>query len=307
MKKLLFYAMTASLLLAMAGCQSNILPSSNTLIPSDGKLTIQATFEIPSFETKTTLDENGHFTWNPKDAISLFYGSGTKGGSKFVSDLESNDRISSFSGNISAVTGVSESSADDLMFWGLYPYDPDASCDGQTVTTTLKPEQVGMANSFAPGMAPSLGRAPGLLLAFRNIYSGLTFTVTEPGFVSLTFSSNGGENIAGRAKIGIGSDSNPEVREYVDGTNVVTLTAPTTDGFEVGKTYYLLFYPQTLSSGFKLELKSAAKTGVLQLNSSFNFRRNLPMSANNLDKNMTFTSQPNTEIIQGGSNPDISW
>lgn len=299
MRKLLYFAMAMSLLFIVTGCQSDILSSDHLKRRSGDDLTIRAAMELPSSGTKTTLDENGHFTWNPNDAISLFYGSGTNGGSKFVSDLTSNNRISSFSGNISAVTGVSESSAEDLMFWGLYPYDAEASCDGQTVTTTLKPQQVGMADSFAPEMAPSLGRAQGLLLSFRNIYTGLYFTVSQPGFLSMSLKSNGNENIAGRAKIGFGSDGNPLVREFVDGTNEVTVFAPTAEGFEVGKKYYILFYPRTLTRGFTLELKSATETGIFRVNASFSFERNILMSAEKLNEKMSFCEEYTVDELSG--------
>lgn len=294
--------------LAMLTACTNLLDNGRI---NNGKLTIQATFEAVDNDsaTKTTLHDDAHVYWNPGDAISLFYGSGTDGGSKFVADIQSDNRISSFSGNIGAVTGVAESNAEDLMFWGLYPYDESAACDGQTVTVKISDSQKGMAGTFAPGYAPSLGRAPGLLLSFRNIYSGMWFTMTEAGFQSITFSMNNGELITGTAKIGVDGSGLPEVRQIVTGTSSVTITAPTSAGFEVGKKYYAVFYPQTASGGFTVELKSAAKTGTFIVTKSVNFRRNYFNYVTDLDTKCTFTSENegNTEPIDGGNDPDIPW
>ncbi len=283
--------LAAALILSVSGCQTEDLSFDGMSFRAGQTVTIRADFEnVTEPTTKTTLHSDGHVYWTPGDAISLFYGSGDNGGSRFVSDLAADDRVSSFSGNISAVTGVSESSADQLMFWGLYPYDPEASCDGQTVTTTIKSVQEGMADTFAPGYAPSLGRAPGLLLSFRNIYSGLWFTVTCEGFKSATFKSNAGEPVAGRVKVGIGDDGLPCINQVLEGVSSVTVTAPGGGTFEVGKKYYVLFIPQLLTGGFTLELRSGTETGVFSINSSVNFKRNAISSVDNLDTKCTFTS-----------------
>ena len=304
MKKLLFFALIVPCMLAMAGCQTDVRTDVSKSFP-EGQLTIQATLEQPYVDTKTVRDDDGNVFWTPGDDISLFYGAGTAGGSKFTSTLTSNNATSSFEGTISAVTGVGDVTVDDLMFWGLYPYDATSSCDGQSVTMTLRSQQEGMADTFAPKMAPTLGRAPGLLLSFKNIYSGLYLTVSEAGFQSFTFRTNGGEPVAGRAKVGW-VDGAPKVLEFVSGetSSEVTLTAPTSAGFEPGKKYYILFYPQTMASGFTVEIKSASKVGTFVNSRSITAARNKINRIENIDQKATW---PNTENIQGGSNPDIPW
>ena len=100
----------------------------------DVPISIEATHEIPIIGTKTVRDDNAKIYWTPGDAISLFYDSGINGGSKFVAQNEEVALKTTFSGYISAVTGGSDMAEDDCFFWGLYPYDKLASCDGQTVT-----------------------------------------------------------------------------------------------------------------------------------------------------------------------------
>lgn len=286
--------------LVLGGCQDySDSPESGRLLGK--RITFKATYETPvSVEgTKTVLhtgdDGKDHVYWTSGDAISLFYGSGSAGGAKFTADITEDSRQATFSGNIGAVTGLSESSADDLMFWGLYPYDPAAECDGRFITTTLLSMQEGRAGTFAPGYAPSLGRAAGLLLSFRNIYSGLWFTVTQPGFRRATFRSNAGEPVAGRVKVGVDASGQPFISEVLDGVSSVTVTAPGGGTFEVGKKYYLIFLPQTLSSGFSVDLDSTTERGVFTVAVGLTFGRNQISSITNLDTKSTFSPLPVTQ------------
>ena len=214
--------------LAVPGCQLEEMPQAELGL-RETLLTIQATYQDPESETKTVLHSDAHVYWVPGDAISLFYGSGTAGGSKFTAQATEETRVTNFSGKIGVVTGGDEIPESATYFWGLYPYDPTASCDGEFITMNIKSTQIGAPDTFASGFAPSLGRAKGLMLAFRNIYTGITFNVTNPGYQSVTFRSNKGELIAGRAKIGVGSDNTPYVSEILEGTSAVTVSAPTAD------------------------------------------------------------------------------
>ena len=307
------YMRSATMLLAVAaafvvaGCQTEIRTDVSKSF-SDGQLTIEGTLENPYMSTKTVCDETGaKVYWTPGDAISLFYGSGDNGGSKFTSTLKENALRSAFTGNIGAVTGVGEVTADELMFWGLYPYDASSSCDGSSVMVNLLPQQEGMAGTFASGMAPTLGRAPGLLLSFKNIYSTLRFTVSEAGFQSLTLRTNGGEFIAGRAKVGWVSDV-PTVLEFESGkaTNEVTVTAPTSAGFEPNKKYYLLLYPQTMASGFTVEIKSASKVGTYVVSSSIKFNRSKYRDMEGIDSRQQTTWTDISGNKNGQSEPFVN-
>ena len=285
------YLRSAALLLAAlaaltpTSCQmENASPDAGIL--RETSLTIQATYETPDVGTKTVLHDDGFVYWSPYDSISLFYGSGMAGGSKFIAQNATDVRVTNFSGKIGVVTGGDEISESETFFWGLYPYDSTSSCDGETVTMQIASVQKGVAGTFASGYAPSLGRAKGLMLAFRNIYSGLIFSVNNPGFLSLTFSTNNGALIAGRAKVGVDNGNIPVVREIIEGTNSVSVNAPTTDGFEVGKKYYMLFFPFT--GGFTMKLNSATQTGVFSFTGSLAFERNLLKEASGLDNACQF-------------------
>lgn len=190
--------------------------------------------------TKTQRDEsNGAVLWTPGDAISLFYGSGAGGGSKFVSNASEPAAVTNFTGSIGVITGGADVSVDDTFFWGLYPYDPAAECDGSSVVTTLPNRQKAVPGTFDTGLFPSLGKAQGLSMGFYNICGGIRFTVTKSGLKSVTLRALGGESLTGKAKIGF-VDGTPKVLEIMDGSDMITLSAPAGKYLEVGKFYYFI-------------------------------------------------------------------
>ena len=268
-------------IISFSGCQIDSLVP-NGIFQREQKITIEATYEQPEMETKTVRDDNAKIYWTPGDAISLFFGSGTNGGSKFIAQNDAVALKTAFSGSITAVTGGSDIDDEDTYFWGLYPYDATSSCDGSSVTMSIPSVQPGMEGTFAPGMAPSLGRSQKLVLSFRNIWSGFGFTVSEPGFQSVTFRGNAGENIAGKARIGIDENNLPKVLEILDGVQEVTLTAPE-GGFVPGQYYYMQFFPCTFESGFSVELVSATKKGTYNYTKSMDYPRSTWKRAANVD------------------------
>ncbi|MCR5709047.1 MAG: hypothetical protein K6G79_01050, partial [Bacteroidales bacterium] len=158
--------------------------SSGYLKSSVKRLTISANVEESQPESKTTMDSNAKIYWMPGDAVSLFFGSGTAGGSKFTSTLTEPAVVTDFSGEINVITGASEAEGEEY-FWALYPYDSESSCDGSTVTMRMPSVQTGQAGTFGPGCAPSLARSLGLSMSFKNVWAGFGFSVTESGFTSV--------------------------------------------------------------------------------------------------------------------------
>ena len=154
-----------------AGCSVDELLVEPAPSPQDGQLVIQAIREDFSAETKTTRDESdGSVWWVPGDALSLFYGSGTEGGSKFTTTATETCKSADFTGTIGAITGGGEgSSLNDTFFWGLYPYQEDASCDGSSITMTLPSVQTAVPGTFATNLFPTVARSQGLIFRFYKI------------------------------------------------------------------------------------------------------------------------------------------
>ena len=241
-------------------------------------------------DTRTRRDESdGSVWWTPGDAISLFYGSGTAGGSQFVSTNAVTSKVTNFTGTIGVITGGADVSVEDTYFWGLYPYDATASCDGSSVTTSLSNEQVATPSTFATNLFPSLGRSQGLSMGFYNICGGVRFTVTKEGLKKVTLRALGGEALTGRARIGF-ENGVPKVLDITNGSDEITLTAPDGEYLEVGKYYYFITFPQALSQGIEMKFETFTEEGTYtRQTSSLTIKRSIFGTLNNVDQNVEYT------------------
>ena len=257
------------------------------------EVTIHAT-SVDGSSTKTTRKEDGSVWWVPGDAISVFYSSGTAGGSRFVSRATDTTKITDFTGMIDVVTGGLEFSPEQAVFWGLYPYSEDASCDGSGVSMTLPSTQRAQAGSFANGMFPSIGRSNGLYMGFYNICSGLKFSVTKPGIKKVIFCGNGGEDLAGRAKVTFDEDNLPSA-EILDGCRSIVLEAPEGETLEVGAPYFIVFFPCTFSAGFTITLETDSEYATVSINGAVTAKRSVFGRIENIDAEAVY--HRNNDIV----------
>lgn len=250
-------------------------------------------------ETKTRRDESdGSVLWTPGDAISLFYGSGTNGGNRFVSTSVAPSKVTNFTGTIGVITGGADVSVEDTYFWGLYPYDAAASCDGSSVITTLPNTQVATPSTFASNLFPSLGRSQGLSMGFYNICGGVRFTVTKEGLKQVTLKAIGGEKLTGKARIGF-ENGVPKVLEITDGSDEITLTAPDGKFLEVGKYYYFITFPQALSQGIRMKFETFTEEGTFERQTSnLTIKRSIFGTLNNVDQNVAYAKKTGSIPIE---------
>ncbi len=240
----------AALIAAFSGCTVLAPNLDGVGFAPEQEITITATSGDP--ETRTERASDGAVLWSPGDKISLFYGSGTDGGSCFTAQNTETAKVANFTGTIGVITGGNDVSVEDTYFWATYPYNATASCDGASVTTVLPSEQVATPDTFADDLFPSIGRSQGLNMAFYNICGGLKFTVSEEGIKSVTLKGKNGEQIAGRITVGFGEDERPAVTGVADGSETITVSAPAGETFEVGRSYYIVLVPTIFESGFTL-------------------------------------------------------
>lgn len=270
-----------------AGCTLEDTLKNGTRTPEQ-EITILATREGEADETRTTLDSDGKTVlWVPGDAISLFYGKGSDGGSRFTSTSTTNEKVTNFTGTIGVITGGAEVKQEDTYFWGLYPYSEDASCDGSTVTMTLPSVQTATPGTFATGLFPSLGRSQGLIMGFYNICGGWRFSVTKEGVRKVTIKGNNGELITGKAKIGFDESGYPVVQEIVDGSDEVVLECPRGEYFEVGKNYYMVMFPTEFSSGFTMTFETYTEEGTYNRTAQTTVKRKSFLGITNIDNYLT--------------------
>ncbi len=247
--------------------------------------------DSPISRTVISDETTRSVAWSPGDRISLFYGSGTDGGSMFTSTNEENAAVTNFTGMIGVITGGADVSVNETFFWGLYPYDPEASCDGASIITTLQPNQTAMAGSFAPGTVTSIARSQNLGLAFYNVCSGLRVKVVKEGVVKMTLKSQDGSALAGKARIAFDSSGVPYVQEVLEGSDEITLTAPAGKYLEPGQNYYFMFFPHNFSTSFfTVTFETMTETATYVRKKAMNFARSNIEGFNvELDKALTYT------------------
>ena len=236
------------MMLAAVGCTMEVaVDEPASLVQKE--ITITASLGEP--ETRTVRESDGSVLWSPGDQISLFYGSGTNGGSCFTAQNTEAAKTVNFTGTIGVITGGNNVAVEDTYFWATYPYNATASCDGNSITTVLPSAQVAAADTFADDLFPSMGRSQGLNISFYNICGGIKFTVSEEGIKSVTLKANSGEQIVGTitAAFDVGV---PVVTNIANGSDTITLTAPEGETFEVGKAYFFVMVPTVFQTGFTM-------------------------------------------------------
>ena len=272
----------------LAGCKAVELEQLEAA--QDQRITIVASREGDGPETRTVRNEsNGKILWTPGDQISLFYGSGTDGGSLFTSQTTTNAAVTNFTGTIGVITGGADVSVDQTYFWGLYPYDGTASCDGASITTTLPAYQVATPGSFAPNTFLSVGRSPGLNMAFYNICGGLMIRVQKEGVRKVTLHSNDGP-VAGKARIVLDDSGIPSVAEIIDGSDDIVLEAPEGQYLEPGVNYYFVTFPHEFANQyFTLTFETYTEIGTYERKKPFTITRsNFESFTVAIDGNVTY-------------------
>ena len=275
MKRLYTTGIAILALLALVGCNDikEFAESPETTI------VLTATREGVSPDTKSVHMEDGSTWWNPKEEISVFYGSGSNGGSKFISKNTTLAETTEFEGLIS-MSGSQD-------FWAVYPYSTENSCDGNSITTVISSEQTGVEGNFSGDVFPAMGRSNSLTMPFYNICGGIKFFVSRSDIKSVTFKGNNGETLAGKVKVAFGYDGKPEVAEIIEGQKEVTLTYPDGGAFRAGKYYYITLLPASLEGGFTMTFTTASETGTLTSDKTQTVKRSVFGTLKNIDSKVS--------------------
>ena len=254
--------------------------------PQGVELTVTASLPGES-DTKTILQDSEVY-WTPGDAINLFFGNQSSG--QFTSNLVNPSATAEFSGTLTVATGSTELGSTGKSFWGVYPYDENNTCDGNSVTLTIPSIQASLAGSFADKLNPAVATSPGVDLAFYNVCAPFYFSVTQTGVTSVTFRGNNNEDVAGRVQVTMDSNGKP-VADVVEnqGVKSITINAPE-GGFVPGTTYVLILIPQTLSSGYTLTLNRRFRTASCVVSKNSEFIRAVGRSKYNADEGLTYVA-----------------
>ena len=268
-------------------------------------ITITAVKEGYNPDTKTILEADGSVEWCPMDEISVFYGDGTNGGSRFTSQNTEQVAIAEFKGRLEGISAGGENFTQGKYLYGVYPYSIDTKFTDGIVTMSLPSYQTATEGTFSNGLFPTIARAQSFNLAFYNICGGVKFTVSREDITSVTFKGNNDERIAGTAKITFDEYEKPAVLdEEVESKNEITVYAPAGGTFEAGKEYYIVAYPATLNSGFTITFRtSGMKEGIYVSDNKVEIQRSIFGVLEQVDKNVNSW----TDVVSngGGENSGI--
>jgi hypothetical protein len=206
--------------------------------------------------TRTILQSDGSVFWSPRDSINLFYGTSF---AMLTADNIAASAQASFTGELD---GFLPNGQDE--FWAVYPYSSANRFDGSAVTLTLPNQQNGVAGTFDADLFVSLARSKDYTLQFYNLCGGVKFSVAQTGIQYVTFRGNANEVLAGQVTVAFDTDGKPQVQDVLKGATELRLNAPE-GGFEVGKWYYIVALPVTLSAGYTMTFfKDADGTGAVE-------------------------------------------
>ena len=243
----------------------------NIIIPGSGDVVKVTAYADGAQQTKTGLvDKEGggkSVVWKSGNSISLFFNSGTAGGNQFTTTT--NGPVAEFLGTISAVSGDLSGVGGQAYFWGLYPYNETASCDGTSITTTLPANQLAYQGDVADDLLVTVGRSDNLSIHFKNACSVIGFTLTQENISKVVFSGNAGEKVAGEFKVSY-DESNKLVNTPTENAvESITITPAESTTFATGVTYYFATLPGTFSEGYSLSFTEINdENGIYQQPSS---------------------------------------
>ncbi|MBO4918407.1 MAG: leucine-rich repeat protein [Bacteroidales bacterium] len=239
-----------------------------------GELTLNAFFEdIP---TKSTLVDGTKVYWVPGDEIKVFAGNSS---ARFTTDIKENSAECGFTGNIGK--------ADKYL--ALYPYKDDASYDGSVIKATLPATQDGVEGNVANGYLYSAGvsSADGSI-RFRNLVSGICFSVKSEGVAYVELRGNDGEVIAGGFKATVGDSSVKVEAASTDGDKVIRLNAPG-GSFRPGVNYYIVCIPTVFEKGITLNMvKEDERVAQLKLDRKVDLKRSVFGRISSADEGLAY-------------------
>lgn len=304
MKKSLLLASVAATIF-LVGCSkvsvvdeedSSSIATVNDTESSEGQqITFTAWFNSDKDnKTKTIREDDGKVFWCPGDKISIFKGSGSKTGGDIFTSSPNQEGSTDAKGNFSMADfkGTITSSASEGKYFGLYPYDATATCDGSTITTTLPSEQVAAEGTFANNLFISIGMSNSTEMAFHNLCGGIKFNLSQSGITEISIKGNDGEMLAGTVKIGFDEDNCPKVQSIVKGEKEIILKTSDGSAFKTGVDYYFICFPSAIAKGFNVTFRKNNTRAVFNYSNQdkHSIRRSVFGRLQNIDKNLSWES-----------------
>ena len=130
-------------------------------------------------ETKTVLQEDGSVWWSPGDEISLFVGN-IRANYNLTSTNDAASAATDFVGNISEKPIGSH-------YIAVFPYNAVNDLYDNTIRSEVPEHQKACPGTFDPKAFLSVARSDDETLYFRNVCSGIKFSVSNDGIKKVEF------------------------------------------------------------------------------------------------------------------------
>lgn len=200
--------------------------------------------------TKTILNVNegvGTIYWKSAENINVFYGTTNV---QYTSKNKENVTVASF--KTTEIIGATEEASTNI--WGLYPYNEDAVCNGNKVTTTIASTQYGVPETFDDNLFTTLAHSETRELRFFNVCGGIKFSLSRDDISKITFEGNNGESLAG--KVDLTFVDNVPAATTVTAATKITLVPKTGSTFAKDVNYYIITLPVSMSGGFTMTFET---------------------------------------------------
>ena len=254
----------------------------NEIVPS-GDSSSQELIEVTSLfsyfgdipDTKTTIINNSSIQWDPADEIIVFSGEES---AVFTSNNNEKADMAEFTGFIHM---------SDNLLYALYPNQAESKLVSGQISATVPSTQRAIEGTYPKDAFISVAMGDGGDMTFYHLCGLLKVRFATKGIKEVTFSSNGGEVLAGRVSIKLDNNAIPHVAEILEGQSLVTLKAPA-GGFKTDTDYFMVLLPGTLDSGFTMTATQGTKIGTWKKTVSTTISRAVYAKATYPDQKMTF-------------------
>ena len=244
----------AAAAIALAGCAKEMeMPADQGL----RKMSFTGVVD-DNIGTKTALTSDYNVIWSAGDQISVFADGANN---PFTA---SNIRASE--GGLEGAVATFEGMANVAdVYYGIYPYNEDATMSGTVITTTLPTDQTAVAGSFAVGSNISVAKAAEEdVLQFRNAGAIVGLTVNGEGISAIRLQSGDAQKPMSGTVTVDATDDTPVMAVAQEGVNYVRIVAaqPSDDNPDAtgtltsGETYYFVVAPGEYS-GLQLVFENA--------------------------------------------------
>ncbi len=269
------------------------------------KVTIHATISGDSPSTKTSIDENGKVNWVPGDDFYVYSIStvlGNDAPSNFESDLEHSAPSADFTGELEidenetyfAFYPGASSTYNLSSYWGD---EYDGAMDGQFYGY-LSPDQAENYDTYSEAynfefsgnmMLAAISEGSVDRLSFKNVCSGLKFSLSEAGYTEVSISGNDGEAIAGAFTLDFDSFTNEPIATPAEGAET-SVRISSSYGLVEGEWLYLLILPQTFEKGITISFKKdGLAAGSYIIDKPIEFKRGIWKKAANIDAKVAYS------------------